>query len=89
METAVQPSSAAENSAEQQYLALIRQSLKTMRDGDFSVRLPVTWTGLAGAIAEDFNEIVAANEQMAREFKRVGQVASSTTRAPGTRWKGP
>ena len=74
METAVQPSSAAENSTEQQYLALIRQSLKTMRDGDFSVRLPVTWTGLAGAIAEDFNEIVAANEQMAREFKRVGQV---------------
>jgi HAMP domain-containing protein/CheY-like chemotaxis protein/signal transduction histidine kinase len=73
METAVQPSSAAENSDEQQYLALIRQSLRTMRDGDFSVRLPVTWTGLAGAIAEDFNEIVSANEQMAREFKRVGQ----------------
>ena len=45
-----------------------------MRDGDFSVRLPGAWTGLAGKIADTFNDIVAANEQMARELKRVGQV---------------
>jgi hypothetical protein len=39
--------------------------------GDFSVRLPNDWTGLDGKIADAFNEIVAANEQMANELKRV------------------
>jgi HAMP domain-containing protein/CheY-like chemotaxis protein/signal transduction histidine kinase len=54
-------------------LATILAALQTMRDGDFSVRLPVAWTGLQGKIADTFNEIVAANQQMARELKRVGQ----------------
>ena len=54
-------------------LATILQSLKTMKDGDFSVRLPVSWTGLPGKIADNFNEIVTANEQIAFELKRVGQ----------------
>jgi hypothetical protein len=44
-----------------------------MRNGDFSVRLPSAWTGLSGKIADTFNEIVAANQQMAQEFKRVGK----------------
>ena len=52
----------------------ILASLQTVRDGDFSVRLPGSWTGLAGKIADTFNEIVAANQQMAQELKRVGQV---------------
>ena len=56
-----------------EYLAAILESLQTMKNGDFSVRLPVSWTGLAGKIADNFNEIVAANEQMAFELKRVGQ----------------
>ncbi len=55
------------------YLPIILQGLQTMKEGDFSVRLPVSWTGLAGKIADHFNEIVSANEQMARELKRVGQ----------------
>jgi len=55
------------------YLPVILQGLQAMKDGDFSVRLPVAWTGLAGKIADHFNDIVSANEQMARELKRVGQ----------------
>ena len=54
-------------------LALILASLQTMRDGNFSVRLPVAWTGLKGKIADTFNDIIAANERMAFELKRVGQ----------------
>ena len=54
-------------------LALILASLQTMRDGDFSVRLPVAWVGLEGKIADTFNDIAAANEQMAAELNRVGQ----------------
>ncbi len=58
---------------ESECMAVILQSLQTVKDGDFSVRLPVSWTGLAGKIADNFNEIAAANEQMARELSRVGQ----------------
>ena len=55
-------------------LVAILGSLQTMRDGDFSVRLPGSWVGLAGKIADTFNEIAAVNQHMAQELKRVGQV---------------
>ena len=61
-------------------LGIVLASLKTMRDGDFSVRLPGSWTGLAGKIADTFNDIVAANQQMAQELKRVGQVVGKEGR---------
>ena len=48
--------------------------LQAVRRGDFSVRLPGDWTGLDGKIADTFNDIVAANERMAEELERVGQV---------------
>ncbi len=41
--------------AEPEHLAIILQCLQTMKNGDFSVRLPVSWTGLAGKIADNFN----------------------------------
>jgi len=55
-------------------LSVILASLQTVRDGDFSARLPGTWTGIPGKIADTFNEIVAANQHMAGELKRVGHV---------------
>src|SRR5277367_2744003 len=61
-------------------LAEVLESLQTMRDGDFSVRLPGSWTGLEGKIADTFNEIVTANQQMAQELKRVGQVVGKEGR---------
>src|SRR6204780_4160030 len=61
-------------------LNAILASLQTMRDGDFSVRLPGNWTGLAGKIADTFNDIVTANQQMAKELKRVGQVVGKEGR---------
>ena len=61
-------------------LSVILAGLQTMRDGDFSVRLPGSWTGLEGKIADTFNSIVAANQQMAQELKRVGQVVGKEGR---------
>jgi HAMP domain-containing protein/CheY-like chemotaxis protein/signal transduction histidine kinase len=61
-------------------LRVILTGLQTMRDGDFSVRLPGSWTGLPGKIADTFNSIVAANQQMAQELKRVGQVVGKEGR---------
>ncbi len=49
-------------------------AMQAVADGDFSVRLPDHWTGLDGKIADRFNEIVASNQQMARELARVGEV---------------
>src|SRR5258708_4645016 len=49
-------------------------ALQSMRVGDFSVRMPGNQVGLLGKIADTFNEIVAANERMAQQLERVGQV---------------
>ena len=71
-------------------LKLILASLQTMRDGNFSVRLPGSWTGLAGKIADTFNDIVAVNEQMSRELQRVGQAVGKEGRTrERTRFQAP
>src|SRR5213083_640962 len=49
-------------------------ALQAMRAGDFSVRMPGNQVGLLGKIADTFNEIVAANQRMAQQLERVGQV---------------
>src|SRR5215470_13071001 len=49
-------------------------ALQSMRVGDFSVRLASGQIGLLGKVADTFNEIVAANERMAQQLERVGQV---------------
>src|SRR5262249_32015389 len=51
------------------------------RNGDFSVRLPLDWTGLEGKIADRFNDIVALNQDMAAELERVGQVVGREGKA--------
>ncbi len=61
-------------------LSVILASLRAMRDGDFSARLPGHWTGLAGKVADTFNDIAATNQQMARELKRVGQAVGKEGR---------
>ena len=48
------------------------KTLIAFRDGDFSARLPVDQTGLAGKIADTLNAIFKLNERMASEFSRIG-----------------
>ncbi len=66
--------------AESLDLSVILLSLQSMRDGDFTVRLPGTWVGLAGKVADTFNDIVAANQHMSQELKRVGQAVGKQGR---------
>jgi HAMP domain-containing protein len=61
-------------------LSVLLGALQAMRDGDFSVRLPGDWTGIEGKIADTFNEIIASNEHIAHEMKRVGQVVGKEGR---------
>src|ERR1700748_2988022 len=50
------------------------RALQAVRDGDFSVRLASDQTGLAGKVADTFNEIVTSNQRLARELERAGQI---------------
>jgi len=50
------------------------RALQAMRDGDFSVRLPGDQVGIAGKIADTFNEIVSSNQLLAHELERSGQI---------------
>jgi len=50
------------------------EALQAVRIGNFSVRLPGQRIGLAGKIADTFNEIVAANQRMAQQLEHVGQL---------------
>src|SRR5436305_478300 len=49
-------------------------ALKAMKVGDFSVRMAGDQLGIEGKIADAFNEIVAANERMAKQLEKVGEV---------------
>ncbi len=55
-------------------LSELLRALQGVRKGEFSVRLPVGWSGLMGQIADCFNDIVAMNQRMAEQIDRVGQV---------------
>jgi HAMP domain-containing protein/signal transduction histidine kinase/DNA-binding response OmpR family regulator len=45
-----------------------------MKKGKPGVRLPLEWTGVAGKVADAFNEVVELNERMAQELARLSQV---------------
>src|SRR5207237_3100630 len=54
--------------------AALLNALNGIKKGDFSVRLPVEWTGVAGKVADTFNDVVEMNERMAKELERLGRV---------------
>src|SRR5207344_87379 len=56
-------------------------ALQAMRVGDFSVRMAGDRTGIEGKIADTFNEIVSANQRMAQQLDRVGQLVGREGKA--------
>jgi HAMP domain-containing protein/signal transduction histidine kinase/ActR/RegA family two-component response regulator len=55
-------------------------ALIAFKRGDFSARLPDDWTGVAGKIADTFNDIIATNQRMTRELERIGRVVGKQGR---------
>ncbi len=55
-------------------LKQLLRALQSVRDGNFAVRLPADQTGLAGKIADTFNELVTCNERLAYELERAGSL---------------
>ncbi|MBE8969974.1 response regulator [Nostocales cyanobacterium LEGE 12452] len=50
------------------------RTLNAVRQGDFSARMPIDHTGVAGKIADTLNDIIDQNERMAAELQRIGNV---------------
>src|SRR5215510_10385673 len=57
-----------------EHLEALLVALQAMRAGDFSARMAGNQLGIEGKISDTFNEIISANEQMAKQLERVGQV---------------
>ena len=49
-------------------------ALRSLRRGDFTVRLPEDLPGLDSEIAVLFNEVVGLNQQITEEFERLSKV---------------
>ncbi|GAQ00140.1 HAMP domain-containing protein [Leptolyngbya sp. NIES-2104] len=55
----------------------LQQLLKTLvevKKGNFSARMPIEQTGIAGKIADTLNDIIEMNEQMATELEHISTV---------------
>src|SRR5438067_10787024 len=55
-------------------------ALTAFKRGDFSVRLPADWTGVAGKVADAFNDVIGLNERMSQEFERIAKVVGKEGR---------
>ncbi|NDF12988.1 MAG: hybrid sensor histidine kinase/response regulator, partial [Proteobacteria bacterium] len=55
-------------------MAELLQALTALKKGRKGVRLPVEWTGVAGKVADAFNEVVEINERMAGELGRLSKL---------------
>jgi signal transduction histidine kinase/HAMP domain-containing protein len=48
--------------------------LAQVKGGDFTARMPLEWTGVAGKAADGLNEVIIANQALAAELARVSRV---------------
>src|SRR5947207_6860816 len=55
-------------------------ALRALKKGDFKVRLPDDQTGLPGAIAEAFNEVVALMEDSTEDLERISKAVGKEGR---------
>ena len=55
-------------------------ALTAFKRGDFSVRLPDDWTGIAGKIADTFNDVIETKEKMSHELERISLVVGKQGR---------
>src|ERR1700685_4500170 len=54
--------------------------LADVERGDFSVRMPLEWTGVAGKIADRLNNVIAANQTLGNELAKVSRLVGKEGR---------
>jgi HAMP domain-containing protein/signal transduction histidine kinase/FixJ family two-component response regulator len=62
------------SSSERDQLRALLRTVKAVRSGEFSVRMPVEVEGIISEIGDVVNDIIELNETMANEFVRVGKI---------------
>src|SRR6266481_4879945 len=55
-------------------------ALMAFKRGDFSARMPEDWTGVAGKIADTFNDVIRTNQRMSQELERIVRVVGKEGR---------
>jgi len=48
--------------------------LAQVKEGDFTARMPLEWTGVAGKVADGLNDVIIANQSLEAELARVSRV---------------
>ena len=66
------PESTAPSTPVEPPMHALLTAMQAVQRGDFSVRVSRDWDGLEGKLADSFNDIVEANQRMARELERIG-----------------
>ena len=54
--------------------------LAKVKSGDFTARMPLEWTGVAGKVADGLNDVIIANQALEAELARVSQVVGEQGR---------
>jgi HAMP domain-containing protein/signal transduction histidine kinase len=55
-------------------------ALTAFKRGDFSAHLPGDWTGIAGKIADTFNDVIRINQRLTDELTRISRVVGKEGR---------
>src|SRR5437762_1911736 len=55
-------------------------ALTAFKRGDFSAQLPDDWTGMAGKVADTFNEVIRINQSLTQELARIERVVGKEGR---------
>src|SRR4030088_1769524 len=74
MPTRSQSAPAAGTAGDEFDIRVLLSTLIRFRKGDFSARMPETWGGLGGKVAETLNDVIETNARLGEELTRVGRV---------------
>lgn len=68
------PTAQAPSDTDSLDLKQLLRTLTEVKKGNFSVRMPIDQTGIAGKIADALNDIIEMNERMTDELERISTV---------------
>src|SRR5437868_11184665 len=55
-------------------------ALTAFKRGDFSAQLPEDWTGIAGKVADTFNDVIGLNQRLTQELARISRIVGKEGR---------
>ena len=56
---------------------VLLEVLAQVKGGDFTARMPLEWTGVAGKVADGLNEMIISNQALETELARVSRVVGT------------